>query len=463
MRAGSRIVTITDFYGSKLDNARAIYIYLPPGYEEEGDKRYPALYMHAGQRAFKQTHPEGDSWRMDEACDRLIAEGLIEEIIIVAIAHVRPATANEFYHFQAPAEEAAEIACSGMAYEHFIIHELKPYIDNNYLTLRDAANTALMGASAGGLSTYHIGFRNPQCFGMLMLLSPYFIKASLDETSQTGLIEEKLYRDFSGRRPLRIWLDIGDAEGLFLPEHALRVADRLLDEGFQYRTDLAFLLEPEAAHEEEAWGRRVHLPLLYMFGKRSKPVSLELPGRTTVGLRGKSVRLNPIIRYENGLRMTAMDAVYHSDEPDVLDVGRDGCLVPKRTGVCRVRVMAEGLEVSREYEIVPELSPLVTVKVSARVASGQAPADAIYGGMGMRLVHTGGGRYSGQFLLPRDSGYQFRFTQGFRRFELDSEGRRMPNRHLRADRELELEYRIEGFSKPKTDEAERRNGRHAQF
>ncbi len=460
MQAVSTIKTITDFYASKLGNFRTIYIYLPPGYGEEPDRRYPVLYMHAGQRAFQQTHPEGDSWKIDETCDRLIAEGRMEKIMIVAISHVRPVASNEFYHFKAPAEEAATIACTGIEYEHFIVHELKPYVDAHYSTLPDAANTALLGASAGGLSTYHIGFRHPEHFGKLLMLSPYFIKAGLDEHSTNGLREEPLYRDYNGHPSLRIWLDIGDAEGLFLPEHVRSVVDRLLDNGFQSGDEIAFLLQPDAAHEEPAWAERVEMPLLYMFGQPSRPVSLELQGGTRVGLQGRRPRLNPIIRYENGLAMTVLNGEFRSEHPEVLDIGADGALLPKREGQARLWVKAEGLEATGMFEVVASLSELVSVTVTAELAPGIEPTGFLYGGMGMKLAHAGEGRYTGRFLVPRDSGYQFRFTQGFRRFELDAQGKRMPNRRIRADRELDLNYRIERFAQPKPSEAERRHGNH---
>ncbi|MEK3882079.1 alpha/beta hydrolase-fold protein [Paenibacillus sp. PL2-23] len=456
MQENSTIVTIADFYASRLANYRSIYVYLPPGYKQEDRAvRYPVLYMHAGQRAFPSIRPGGDSWHVDEACDRLIAEGRIERIIVVAIGHVRPVEGNEFYHFKAPEEEADRIRCSGVDYEHFIVHELKPYIDRRFNTMTDAGHTALMGASAGALSSYHIGFRYPDVFGKLILLSPYFIKASLDAESPSGLREEKLYQDYPGRGPGRIWMDIGDAEGLFLPEHARAAAERLLGQGYRHREELAFLLQPDAAHEETAWAQRVEMPLLYMFGKPSRPAALELHGRMEVGIKGPRVRLNPLIRYENGLLMTVLRGDFHSERPDVLDIREDGTLVPRQEGEAWIHVQAEGLHASSRYTVVAELSELVSVTLTAEVPPAFSQADAIFGGMGMKLSAIGGSRYSGRFLVPRDSGYQFRFTQGFRRFELDADGNRVPNRRIRADQELDLHFTIERFAVNKSNETGR--------
>lgn len=446
MQKASTIVMIDDFCASKLNNKRRIFVYLPPGYANNPNEHYPVLYMHAGQRAFEQTHPTGDSWHIHTTCDRLIAEGRMEGIIIVAISHVRPVTSNEFYHFRAPDEEAPFIDCTGLDYEDFIIYELKPYIDIHYRTQPDARNTALIGSSAGGLSTYHIGFRNSHIFGKLLMLSPYFVKARLDSEVVSGLHEERLYREYKGKFPLRLWIDIGDAEGLFLPRHVHDVVEYLLGEGFLYGEELAYLLQPDAAHEEAAWAERVEMPLLYMFGKPSRPVALDLLGRKTAGLSGMIVQVNPLIRYENGLVMTGLNCMYEVSNPDVLEVSSNGTIIPKGIGSTTVRVSFEGLETSGEYHIVEELSELVTITISVELPPGLVQ-ESLYGGMGMKLLPEGTDQYGGQFLVPRDSGYQFRFTRGFRQFELAATENRLPNRFIRADRDQKLHFKIERFAK----------------
>ncbi|WKL00038.1 alpha/beta hydrolase-fold protein [Paenibacillus amylolyticus] len=83
------------------------------------------------------------------------------------------------------------MGCSGIAYEHFIIHELKPIIDHRYRTLPNKENTGLLGSSAAALCTLHMGMRNPDVFGKLIMMSPFYVDVQLDETSESGLLEEK--------------------------------------------------------------------------------------------------------------------------------------------------------------------------------------------------------------------------------------------------------------------------------
>jgi hypothetical protein len=97
------------------------------------------------------------------------------------------------------------------------------------------------------------------------------------------------------------------------------------------------------------------------------------------------------------------------------------------------------------YTVVEELSGHVTVCMSAEVPYQDMYDDSIYGGMGMKLLHAGGGRYEGCFEVPRDSGFRFRFTRGFRQFETDADGKALPNRVFRAHDNLSLHYKIQSW------------------
>lgn len=466
MPLSAAIITVEGVRASRLNNERRLFIYLPPGYEGETDRRYPVLYMHAGQRAFDPATPGTESWRIHRAADRLFREGLMDGLIIVAIAHVRPATENEYYHFKAPAAEASAIRCAGLDYEHFVVSEVKPYIDARFRTLPDRDNTGLLGSSAGGLCTYHMGFRRPDVFGKLLMLSPYFVKAELDESAPSGLREEQLYAEppISGSRPAKVWMDIGDAEGLFLPRHVRDVAVRLIGQGFAYGEELGYLEQPDAAHQETDWGERVHIPLLFMFGRIGRPVSLELRGRTVLGLAGGHCgHVNAILRYDSGFAISVLDGEYRAEDPSVLEVRPDGALIPRGTGTTTVTLTAGALTATAVYTVVPELSDRVTVALSADLPPEAALPEAVYGGMGMRLLPAGGSRYAGVFQVPRDTGYRFRFTKGFRKFETDAEGRALPNRSFRADNDISLHYEVARWEEAPSRAAEGRSHADTTF
>ena len=62
---------------------RDVYVYLPPGYDGSGEKRYPVLYMHDGQNCWDDpVEPFGHGgWCVNLVADRLIAEGTIRPFI----------------------------------------------------------------------------------------------------------------------------------------------------------------------------------------------------------------------------------------------------------------------------------------------------------------------------------------------------------------------------------------------
>ena len=57
----------------------------------------------------------------------------------------------------------------------------------------------MMGSSAGGIVTYNIGFRRPDVFGSIAVMSPYFVKAHFD--AQGELKEHPFMKD-TGRIPI---------------------------------------------------------------------------------------------------------------------------------------------------------------------------------------------------------------------------------------------------------------------
>jgi predicted alpha/beta superfamily hydrolase len=87
-------------------------------------------------------------------------------------------------------------------YVNFLIDELKPYIDQNYRTLPDAAHTALMGSSLGGLCSAVVGWEHPEVFGNAAGLSGSF---SFDDKNFFETLKE-----YQGpAKPVKFYFDSG--------------------------------------------------------------------------------------------------------------------------------------------------------------------------------------------------------------------------------------------------------------
>ena len=195
----------------------------------------------------------------------------------------------------------------------------------------------------------------------------------------------------------------------------------------------------------------MQLPLVYMFGQEGQPISLELYGRSVIGLKGgMQVRVQAWLQCDNGLSQTLLSGEYVSSHPDVLQVLADGTLIPRATGNATITLQFGELTASREYMVIPELTSVVQVCMQAELTSAFTASEQreefIYGGMGMKLMRVGDVHYEGCYRIPRDSGFSFRLTRGFRQFETDRDGNSIANRVFRATENLSLHYHIQAWA-----------------
>ena len=160
---------LTGFRSRFLKTPRDIIVYLPPGYDESREARYPVLYMHDGQNLFDAaTAFLGNEWGLDETAERLIAAAEMQPLIIVGVYN----TGNERVAEYTPIKDKRGRGGRARAYGKLLVKELKPLIDSEFRTLPDTANTALGGSSLGGLVSLYFGLEHPEVFGKLMVMSP---------------------------------------------------------------------------------------------------------------------------------------------------------------------------------------------------------------------------------------------------------------------------------------------------
>jgi hypothetical protein len=81
------VVKFEEFHSSL--GKRPLYIYLPRGYDQHEEKRYPVLYMHDGQNCFDAFVDDSyaGAWQADLAASLLIRQGLMQECLIVGVSN----------------------------------------------------------------------------------------------------------------------------------------------------------------------------------------------------------------------------------------------------------------------------------------------------------------------------------------------------------------------------------------
>ncbi len=164
---GSVNVLNESYFIPQLNRTRRIWMYLPPDYGINPGKRYPVLYMQDGQNLFDPT--DSNDWMIDEAMDDL-AQGGDPGCIIVGIDNGGAYITNEYSPWANPSLGGGE----GKEYVEFIVNTLKPYIDNNYLTLSGRDYTGIMGSAMGGLISMYALIEYQDVFSKAGIFSPIF-------------------------------------------------------------------------------------------------------------------------------------------------------------------------------------------------------------------------------------------------------------------------------------------------
>lgn len=239
------------FVNSSVDGipGRTVRIYLPRGYDQNSDRRYPVLYMHDGQEVFCGDSPRDDQWNADWHATREIGQGRLRECIIVAMDN----GTNRQAEYEPPGDTyyAGYPDGVGDKYLRFFADNVRPTLDFNYRTRTASCDTVIGGSSMGGLISIYFGYET-NLFGGVLAMSPAITRAP----NYTAALRGK------SRKDLRIYLDTGSNEGSvgpgggdywFKPWEAYAI---FLRQGYPVNRDLLMRIGCGAQHNEAAWSAR---------------------------------------------------------------------------------------------------------------------------------------------------------------------------------------------------------------
>lgn len=234
---------------------RRVIVWLPPDYRDNPTRRYPVLYMHDGQNLMDASTGFQGEWGVDETAQQLVTEGKVEPLIIVGVYNTVDRVA-EYTQVPAAPQHAEDYPNAGRAdaYGQFLVGQLKPLIDSTFRTKPEGQYTGLAGSSLGGLVSMYLGMKHPGTFTRLGVVSPSVWWANENLLTQVNALPGKL--------PLRIWEDIGTAEGdssqdtTETVEDAAALRDALVAKGWVLDTDLKYTVVEGGQHNEAAWAAR---------------------------------------------------------------------------------------------------------------------------------------------------------------------------------------------------------------
>ncbi|MDT0688780.1 alpha/beta hydrolase-fold protein [Salegentibacter sp. F188] len=223
---------------------RRNFVYTPPGYFENLEKRYPVLYLQHG--SYEDETGWSSQGHANLILDNLIASGNAEPMIIVMD--------NGYAYKPEDLEEAGENRPKS-SFEEVLIKEVIPKIDNKFRTIPNRDNRAIAGLSMGASQTmsiimnnldqfsYYGGFSGTANFPGNKELDAYtFLNGAFSNAEE---VEQKLNVLFLG-------LGTKEAEVFFNTVNAFR--DMLEKQDIDY----TYYSSPETAHEWLTWRRSLY-------------------------------------------------------------------------------------------------------------------------------------------------------------------------------------------------------------
>lgn len=234
---------------------RSVLVYLPEQYIADNSRHFPVFYLHDGQNLFdgRTSYVAGCTWRAHTTADDLNSSGQIEPVILVGVANTGLRRMAEY----TPTRDWKMGGGDGPAYGLLLVEELKPAIDRIYRTRTGSSDTGLGGSSLGGLISLALGLRYPGVFSKLAVMSP---SIWWDQRSILSRV-----RRMPTRPDLRVWLDMGTAEGLRHLHDADLLFRTLTARGWQEGRDVLYRRVEGALHTEDAWADRFGDVLRFLF------------------------------------------------------------------------------------------------------------------------------------------------------------------------------------------------------
>ncbi|HEX7706100.1 MAG TPA: alpha/beta hydrolase-fold protein [Thermoanaerobaculia bacterium] len=249
-----RLERISDFESVILSNRREVSVYLPAGYDEHPERRYPVLYMQDAQNLFdaERAYIPGQHWRLTEAADAAIGERTAAPVIIVGVDHAGVGRMDEYTPVRDRKHKGGGRADT---YGRMLAEELKPAIDSQFRTLPEPEWTAVGGSSLGGLVSLYLVLTRPELFSRAIAMSP---SIWWGDRYILGKVDA-----FEGEPP-RLWTDIGGREGAEALRDARALRDRAEARGWG-EPDFRYYEDRRADHSERSWARRARMALEFLF------------------------------------------------------------------------------------------------------------------------------------------------------------------------------------------------------
>jgi enterochelin esterase family protein len=232
------------YYSEITQDWRRNFVYTPPGYFENSEKRYPVLYLQHG--SYEDETGWSSQGHANLILDNLIASGDAEKMIIVMD--------NGYAYKPEDLKNAGENRPIS-SFEEVLMNEVIPKIDGKFRTIPDREHRAIAGLSMGASQTmsiimnnldnfaYYGGFSGTANFpGDKDLDVSNFLNGAFSNAKE---VDQKL---------IVLWLGLGTKEPDVFFKTVGKFKEMLDQQGISY----TYYESPDTAHEWLTWRRSLH-------------------------------------------------------------------------------------------------------------------------------------------------------------------------------------------------------------
>jgi S-formylglutathione hydrolase FrmB len=180
---------------------RPLWVYVPPGYDDEPGRRYPSVYViqgYTGQLDMWRNRSPFGAKTYPELCDELIASGEAPPCLVVWVDAWTSLGGSQFLDSPAIGR-----------YHTYLCDELVAWVDARYRTLAAPEHRGVQGKSSGGYGSMVSGLLRPDLFGGVATHAgdalfeacylPEFREAARHLRDRYGGSYERFWADFRAR------------------------------------------------------------------------------------------------------------------------------------------------------------------------------------------------------------------------------------------------------------------------
>jgi hypothetical protein len=137
---------------------RPLLVYVPPGYEDDPGRRYPAVYVIQGYTGHVSMWRNRSPYRQPfpETADAMFARGEAPPALVVFVDAWTKYGGSQFVDSPGTGR-----------YHSYLCEEVVPWVDVHYRTLAAAPHRAITGKSSGGFGAMITPMLRPDLFGAL--------------------------------------------------------------------------------------------------------------------------------------------------------------------------------------------------------------------------------------------------------------------------------------------------------